>query len=100
MAYTGYQRSLTVQINKTVAGVQADGYPHTYYGRNEFTWNSVTYPVIDALTLATMPVADFNTRLAAFKSYVENLEAGLDMAVDIVAGSDAYQQNTTACPIG
>lgn len=99
MANTGKQRSLTVQINKTVAGVQANGYPHNYYGRNEFTWNSVTYPAIDTLTMATMPIADYQDRLADFKSYVESLESGLDIDAVVVQGSDAYQDNLGACPL-
>ena len=99
MANTGKQRSLTVTINKTVAGVQQDGYPQTYYGRNEFTHNSVTYPAITTLQMATMPIADYNTRLAAFKAYVAALETGLDFETDTVAGKDAYQENLTACPI-
>lgn len=99
MANTGKQRSLTVTINKTVAGIQANGYPHTYYGRNEFTHNAVTYTAITSLQMATMPIADYNTRLAAFKAYVETLEQGLDLATDTVAGEEAYRDNLTACPI-
>lgn len=99
MANTGKQRSLTVQVNKAIAGVQASGYPHTYYGRNEFTWNSTTYPAIDTLTMATMPVVDYQARLDAFKSYVESLESGLDIDATVEPGKDAYQENLTACPI-
>ncbi len=99
MAYTGMQRSLTLQIDKTVAGVQSSGYPHLYYGRNPFTWNSTNYPAIDALQMATIPVADFEQRLSDFKEYVESLEAGLDLENDTVAGADGYQENLTACPI-
>lgn len=98
MANTGMQRSLTITVNKTVAGDQASGYPHTYYGRNEFTYNGTTYPAIDSLTLATMPVADYEARLADFKAYVESLEAGLDISAVVEAGEEAYRENTTACP--
>ena len=99
MANTGKQRSLTLKVNKTIAGVQSEGYPHTYYGRNEFTYNGTLYPAIDALRMATMPVVDYETRLAAFKAYVEGIEAGLDVNESTVAGGEAYRINTTACPI-
>ena len=97
MAYTGKQRSLTVVIPRSVAGENQAGYPKTYYGKNEFTWNSVTYPAIDDLKLATMPVNDYTTRLAAHVAYVENQEAGLD--IDAVVTEAAYRTNTNACPI-
>ena len=97
MAHTGKQRSLTVVIGKTVAGENQAGYPKTYYGRNEFTHNSVTYPVIDTLKMATMPIDDYTARLAAFKAYVESQEAGLVVA-DVVTET-AYRENLTACPI-
>lgn len=99
MAYTGKQRSLTMTVNKTIAGVLADGYPRSYYGRNEFTYNGTVYPAIDALRMSTMPVVDYETRLAAFKAYVEGIEAGLNVDESTTAGSEAYRVNTTACPI-
>ena len=97
MAYTGKQRSLTPVVTKYIAGEIQEGYPKTYYGLNEFTWNSVTYPTIDSLQLATMSVADYEARLAAHQSYVENQEAGLVIA-DVVT-EEAYRENLTACPI-
>jgi len=97
MAYTGKQRSLTLVIGKTVAGENQAGYPKTYYGRNEFTYNSVTYPAIDTLKMATMPIDDYTTRLAAFIAYAESQEAGL--VVDDVVTEIAYRENLTACPI-
>ena len=99
MANTGYQRSLTLQINKTIAGVQADEYPRTYQGRNEFTQNGTVYAAIDTLTMATMPTEDYMARLVAFKAYVEAIEQGLDIEASTVAGNEAYRENLTACPI-
>ena len=100
MAQTGKQRSLTVSISKTVAGVLQDGYPHIYQGRNTFTYNSINYPTISTTQLATMPVDIFDDRLASFMAYVEGIEVGLSFATDTVVGSEAYRVNTTACPIG
>lgn len=99
MARTGKQRSLTVTIGKTVAGVVKNGYPKTYYGANLFSHASETYLAIDALKMATMPIADYEARLAAFTAYVENLESGLIIADVIADGGEAYRDNTTACPI-
>jgi hypothetical protein len=99
MANTGYQRSLTIEVNKTVAGVQSGGYPRTYNGKNEFTYNGTSYPAIDTLLLATMPIEDYQSRLYAFKAYVEALEPGLDIDAAMVAGKDAYRENLGACPL-
>lgn len=94
MALTGKERSLTIKVNKTLAGVQSEGYPRTYYGRNEFTYNSIVYPAIDTTLLATMPLVNFNARLVAFKSYVEGIETGLDIDETTIAGSEAYRDSS------
>lgn len=99
MANTGKQRSLTMTVSKTVAGYVVDGYPRIYYGRNEFTYNGTVYAAITPLGLATIPVAIYEARLAAFKSYVEQVELGLDVDESTVVGSEAYRENLTACPI-
>ena len=96
---SGKQRSLTLVVDLTVKGVRPVGYPHNYYGRLQFTWNGVTYPSITTLQLATMPIADFNERLAAFNALVESLESGLVIAAVTEAGKEAYKDNLTACPI-
>lgn len=80
MALTGKKRSLTVTITKTLAGVVVDGYPKAYYGAQAFTWNGVNYEAIDSTRLATMPVADYEERLSAFKSWVQSQETGLNIA--------------------
>lgn len=99
MAITGYQRSLTVDIDKTIADVQADGYPHTYYGRNAFTQNGTTYDAITVQRMITMPQTVFDARLAAFMAYIEAIESGLEFDTDTVDGFEARRQNLVACPI-
>lgn len=99
MANTGKQRSLTVVITKTIAGVLVEGYPRTYYGRDAFSFNGVNYLAILPELLATMPVATYEARLTAFQGYVESLELGLNLATDIVEGDEPYRNNITACPI-
>lgn len=99
MANTGKQRSLTCTINKLIAGVQQEGYPKTYQGRNEFTYDSYTYPAIDPLLMSLMPISQFELRLSAFKSYVESQEAGLNFGTDTVPGAEPYRENLDACPL-
>lgn len=100
MAQTGMQRSLTLKINKTIAGVQVEGYPITYQGRNAFSYNGHNYALIDMLKMRTMPVNDYTARLNDFKSYVTEIEQGIDLENDTIEGKDAYQMNVNACPIG
>ena len=76
MSLTGKKRSLTLEVNKTIAGVVADGYPKTYRGLNTFG----SYLAITSDQMALMPVADYEARLAAFKTYVQTQEPGLDIA--------------------
>lgn len=97
---TGKERSLTVKITKSIAGYVQDGYPHTYYGRNEFTWNGTVYPAITPTEMGKLPIDIYTARLEAFKSFVESIETGLDIDTMTVAGAEAYRTNLTACPIG
>lgn len=99
MANTGMQRSLTVEINKTVAGVQTADYPKKYEGKSAFSYNGINYEDIDTQTLATMPMVDYNARLNAFKSHVQAIEQGLDFATDTDPDAEAYRVNLTSCPI-
>lgn len=96
---TGYERSMTLIVSKTVNAEPAPGYPKTYNGRNEFTHNGVTYPAITGAQLASMTLANYNARLEAFKNYVQGLEYGLDVDAVTVAGSEARRENLVACPI-
>lgn len=100
MAKTGMQRSLTVSINKTIAGMQVDGYPHTYDGKLAFSFGNTNYPVINDLQLATMPTVDYQNRLMVFKNYVQSLEQGLNFSTDTDTNAEAYRVNLTSCPIG
>ncbi len=100
MAFTGKDRSLTVIIDKTIAGVRQEGYPKTYQGRNEFAHNGANYPAIDELRMMTMPIVQYQNRLTAFKSWVESLEVGLNFNTDTLSGHEAYRENTVDCPIG
>lgn len=99
MANTGYQRSVTLIVRKTVNGAPVTGYPKTYQGRNEFAHNGTTYPAITGTQLANLPAAEFNARLEAFKGYVEGLEYGLDVDAVTVAGKEARRENLGACPV-
>lgn len=76
MGATGKKRSLTLEVNKTIAGVVAGGYPKTYRGLNAFG----SYVAMTSDQLALMPVADYEARLAAFNVYVETQEPGLSIA--------------------
>lgn len=92
MALTGFKRSLTLTVNKTLAGIVAQGYPKTYRGLNAFTSDSAEYPAIDSTLLATLPTDVFQKRLSAFKKYVETQEPGLQ--VDEVCTIPAYISTT------
>jgi hypothetical protein len=100
MAQTGYQRSIKIEVNKTVAGIQVPGYPKVYSGLNEFRMNGVQYPAISNGTLASIPTAAYSQRLAGFKLYVQSIEQGLDVDATTLPGQEACRQNLTACPIG
>ncbi len=80
MAITGKRRSLTVKITKTLAGELVAGYPRTYYGLQHFIYSGTEYPLINTTKLATMPIAQYEERLAAFIGYVQTQEEGLDIA--------------------
>jgi hypothetical protein len=100
MAQTGMQRSIKIEVNKTVAGAQIPGYPKVYSGLNEFQSNGVQYPAISGANLASMSSIAYSQRLADFKQYVQNIEQGLDIDATTQPGGEAYRQNFTACPIG
>lgn len=88
MALTGFKRSLTLSVSKTLAGVVAQGYPKTYRGMDAFTYQSIEYKAISSELLSTMPVETFENRVIAFKKYVETQEPGL--RIDDVCTVPAY----------
>lgn len=85
---TGMQRAGSVTVTKKTGEVVI--YNHVYSFLDAFS----SYPAINATQLAEMSVADYQARLAAFKTYVDSREIGisLDLAV-------AYRQNLGSCPI-
>lgn len=87
---TGMQRATRLVINKTVGNADAQGYPHTYNFGDAFS----SYKALSSNEIATISVADYRARLAAFKTYVESVEIGVSVNID-----DAYRQNLTACPL-
>lgn len=94
---TGIQRSLTINVTKKISNVVQPGYPIVYSGRMSFSYGGTNYPSITVSQLADMSDEDYNTRLAAFKLYVQNIEAGLN--IDVVQSNFPFLENTTACPI-
>lgn len=94
MAYvnTGVKRSLTFTVTKKIGGTVQVGYPRSYDGRLSFPgYSAITDDQAKKLT-----DTEFNTRLSAFHSYVNSIEAGLD--VDNDATNDAVVTDESACP--
>lgn len=75
MAQTGKYRSLTVKVTKTVAGIVQAGYPRIYNGLLEFG----SFGPIDSERLSIMSLEDYQSRLSAFKTWVQNQEPGLEI---------------------
>lgn len=84
------QRAIELTVDKKVGSVSGNGYPRVY--RLGDTFGNFTSASNDEL--AQMALADYNTRLAAFKVYVESIEVGVT-----VDTSAAYVQNLSSCPI-
>lgn len=84
------QRWVLLMVTKKIAGTVVAGYPRTYRVGDAFE----NYTAISNEELSSMPVADFKSRLSAFKKYVEGIEIGI--VVDI---SNAYRENLESCPI-
>lgn len=103
MAYvnTGKQRSLTLQVIKTVNGNIIPGYENKIYdGKLAFTASGYPYPVITDQELAEMNQSLFERRLNAFCTYVESREPGLKIDEMTETGFEAIRTNTEVCPIG
>ena len=98
MAYenNGTARSLYFTVNKQVGGNNVIGYPHTYNGQN--SWGDVLYPTLSDNQFRQLSDGDFAARYAAFVSYVEGIESGLDFATDIV-GNGATKYDPSNCGI-
>lgn len=103
MAYlnTGRQRSLTLQVIKTVNGTIIPGYESKIYdGKLAFTASGYPYPVITDEELAKLNQNLFEQRLNAFCKYVESREPGLKISEMTETGFEAVRTNTDVCPIG
>ena len=88
MALTGNKRSIVLKVTRMIGSVVVAGYPKTYDGKAAFSVADWDYFEITDNQLATMPYDDYLERLEDFKSYVQNLEPGLN--VDNVSINNAY----------
>lgn len=104
---SGYKRSLSVSVTKTINGVTQTGYPKTYptvtdVANGYFTYNSVNYSIppngITEDAFAQLTDVEFQELLNAFKLYVMSLESGLNFSTD-ATNSDTVQDEDT-CPAG
>lgn len=100
MAYelTGYARSLTVKVTKTVNGVIASGYPKYYDGKSDsgfLAYYAPTYSSISEDEMTKLSLVDFNARLADFMAWVEVVEPGLDMDVDLTVEARILSDDCT-----
>ena len=87
---TGMQRATELTVTKKIGNVTVNGYPKVYKVADAFG----NYVAITTDELAKLTVAEYQARLAAFKAYVEGVEAGVVVNLD-----EAYVKNLTACPI-
>jgi len=94
MAYvnTGDKRSLTFTLTKKSGGILQVGYPKTYDGRLAFPG----YAAISDLEARRLSDSQFNTRLVAFHSYVESIEAGFEADTDFT--NEAIVVDAGTCP--
>lgn len=102
MAYlnTGIERCKTLRIDKKDSGVSLPGYPKDYSILNAFTANGNSYGTLTETQFQQLFLADYTSRLADFKIYVQQAEgvASIDAITEL--GYAAYRTNTTSCPIG
>lgn len=92
---TGFERCQTLTINKYINETLIDGYPNVYSILNAFG----TYGVITSLEFKQLAIADYESRLSAFKQYVSSVEDSIDID-GVTAGGDARRENLISCPIG
>ena len=80
---SGYQRATVLVVDKKIGKTSVSGYPKKY-------------SVLDTFGnyMAMMSLSDYNTRMSAFKRYIEGIETGI--TVDI---SNIRELNTGVCPI-
>ena len=101
--FDGTYRYQKLVVTKWSGTTPVAGYPKYYSILDEFEWDSVTYgellPFVGGGTaLGRLSVADYNTRLSAFRNYLEDLETGLVLPDDesnLSSGTDVI-----TCVIG
>ncbi|MDC7141213.1 hypothetical protein [Bacteroides finegoldii] len=87
---SGYRRATTLVVDKKIGGTSISGYPKTYSVLDTFG----NYMAVTAKELSMMSLSDYNTRMSAFKRYIEGIETGI--TVDV---SNIRELNTGVCPI-
>ncbi len=87
---SGMQRGTELTVTKKIGGIEVNGYPKVYKVYEAFG----NYAAITVDELAKLAVSDYQARLAAFKTYVESVETGVE-----VNTGEAYVENLTACPL-
>ena len=95
---TGYARSLTVKVTKTVNGVIASGYPKYYDGKSDsgfLAYYAPTYSSISEDEMAKLSLVDFNARVADFMAWIEVVEPGIDMDVDLTVEARIFSDDCT-----
>lgn len=99
---TGYKRSLSVSVSKTVGGSPVSGYPKTYPTAQDvtngyFVYNTIQYPIPTSTQLSEMSELDYNILVANFKLYVMSIEGG-DIDTDSI--NDNLQYDPSTCVPG
>jgi hypothetical protein len=90
--HSGYKRYETLRLIKSQLGEVLTGYPTDY----DFTAAFGALPALTSEQFAQLSEANFNTRLAAFRTYIET-EEGIDPEPYEV--NDARELNTESCPL-
>ncbi len=109
MAYvfTGYKRSLSVEVTKTINGVPQTGYPKTYptatdIANGYFTYNSVQYPIppngMAEQDFAQLEPVQYNNLLNVFKLYVMSQEPNINFNTQAINSPEVY--DIDSCPVG
>lgn len=105
--YTGYKRSLSITVTKTINGVASAGYPKTYPTATDeangyFTYNGTNYAIppngMTEEAFAQLDTTAYNSLLAAFQLYVLSLEPGLNFTTHALNSPTVYDAAT--CPPG
>ena len=105
--YTGYKRSLSITVTKTINGVASAGYPKTYptatdIANGYFTYSRTNYAIppngMTEEEFAQLDTTTYNSLLAAFQLYVLSLEPGLNFTTHALNSPTVYDAAT--CPPG